>query len=132
MRYTLTLAIAASLLSACAPQVNKFELWEPTLQAYYDCNALASRRLAAQAGEPYSIAVAARSECVEQETHVLTYAGKLYSPAIASRNFADVRQKVVEFNTGIIVRARAQAPAFSATPKPAAPHPAKRRNDVSL
>jgi tartrate dehydratase alpha subunit/fumarate hydratase class I-like protein len=97
---------------------------KPQLAKYYSCNKSAARAVAAQVGDPVSLAIGARSLCRAEEAKLqeAVYAAYSDNPAFGTQAMETVRKKALENNTGEIVAYRANANANSSHPKEAA-HP---------
>jgi hypothetical protein len=102
----------------------RLETWKPQLAKYYTCNKSASRVVAAQVGDPVSLAIAARNLCKADEAVLrkAVYATYADNPAFGNDAMEKVRNIALENNTGEIVayRAKMNSPA-TIRPKETAP-----------
>ena len=107
----------------------RLETWKPQLREYFSCNRNASQVVAAQPGEPTSLAVAARNICREAEASLqkAIYAAHSDNPKFGTDALEKMRKKALENNTGDIVADRIKAGAAPAQTRPSAPPPVDRR-----
>jgi hypothetical protein len=100
------LIIGSALLSGCVTAGGGALPYESELRTYVECNFVASHTVARQAGDPLSLAIAARAMCSKEELSleraIISHRG--YS--IAARAMENFRQTSVEQNAATIVNAR--------------------------
>jgi hypothetical protein len=109
----------------------RIETWKPQLRIYYGCNRNASKIVSTQAGDPTSLAIAARSVCRTEEANLqkAIYAAYTDDPRFGMDALEKARLKALENNTGDIVAARAVA---NPTPRSPAPQtaPPNKGNEI--
>lgn len=96
------------LLAGCVTAEDKTAQTSPQVDAYLRCNRDASQAVSTQAGDPISLAVAARSLCPKEELALQQSVFAAYNVATANRIYEMYRQRVIEDNTGLIVTFRAR------------------------
>lgn len=94
----------------------RLETWKPQLRKYVACNKSAAQAVAAQSGDPISLAIGARSLCRAEEAKLQEAVFAAYSdnPAIGTQAMEIVRKGALERNTGEIVAYRANVNSTSA------------------
>jgi hypothetical protein len=77
------------------------------LDDYIRCNANASRMIAAQPGDPISLAISARGICLRAETTLSEAIFAVHRPELARKLIEQTRESAVEVNASTIVKTRA-------------------------
>jgi len=76
------------------------------VDAYAACNRRHALRYAKQAGDPYSLAIAAEASCPRERLALMYVYRDAYGPGTALRMVDGLAQNAIEGNTAIIARAR--------------------------
>lgn len=89
---------------------------DTAIRAYIECNLLASRAVAAQAGDPISLAVAAMGLCSKEKIAVRQSLLSTHSALVAEAMMQRADRVQIEENTAEIVRTRARRGAVGTAP----------------
>lgn len=107
----------------------RLEKLKPQMREYFACNRNASQTVAAQPGDPASLAVAARNICRESEASLQKTIYAVYSddPKFGVDALENIRKKALENNTGDIVAFRIKSNLAPTQSCPIGPPPVDRR-----